>query len=143
MNGLIVIGILLFHGQTTQSSSRPQQPPASVPATATEKPWPPDGVSRVGGDVLAPRLVQQVKPNYTAAAMREKIQGIVTLDAVVKTDGSVGEVRVAKSLDRENGLDDEAINCVKKWRFKPASRKSDGVLIPVVVQIDMSFSLKK
>jgi protein TonB len=98
-------------------------------------------VSLVGRDVLAPRLVREVKPNYPAEAMRAKVQGIVTVDAVVNADGSVGVVRVARSVDREYGLDDEAVTCAKTWRFKPASRKSDGGVIPVMVQIDIAFAL--
>ena len=106
-----------------------------------EKPWPPAGVVPPGNGVVAPRLVKDEKPNYTAAAMQEKIAGRVLLEVVVNADGKVGDVRVTQSLDREYGLDDQAVAAVKQWEFKPGTR--DGVAIPVVVKIEMTFTLRK
>jgi TonB family protein len=93
-----------------------------------------------GNGVIAPRVVQQAKPQYTRAAMSAKIQGTVWLEAVVNTDGKVGEVKVIKSLDSVYGLDDEAIKAVKQFRFAPGTR--DGAPVPVRVQIEMDFSLQ-
>jgi len=104
--------------------------------------WPPAGVVVVPADgVIAPKLVKDVKPNYTAAAMQAKISGDVTLEAVVLADGKVGDVRVIKSLDREYGLDDQAVTAMKAWQFKPATK--DGAAIPVVVKVEMTFALRK
>ena len=63
------------------------------------------------------------------------------LEAVVQTDGTVGEVRVKRSLDRQFGLDDEAVATVKKWKFTAGTK--DGVAVPALVEIEMTFSLKK
>ena len=68
---------------------------------------------------LSPVVIREVKPNYTGEAMRARIQGMVTMEAVVMPDGSVGNVHIIKSLDNVFGLDQEAIATVKKWRFKP------------------------
>ena len=106
-----------------------------------EKPWPPAGVVVPGNGVIAPRLVKDEKPKYTADAMRAQIAGTVWLDVVVLTDGKVGDVRVTQSLDREFGLDDQAIAAVKQWEFKPGTK--DGVAVPVAVKVEMTFSLKK
>jgi protein TonB len=106
-----------------------------------EKPWPPAGVVPPGNGVIAPRLVKDEKPRYTADAMRAKIAGSVWLEVVVLTDGKVGEVRVSQSLDRQFGLDDQAIAAVKQWEFKPGTK--DGVAIPVVVKVEMTFTLRK
>ena len=111
-------------------------PPGKVTA---EKPWPPPGVLREGPGVTTPRLIKEVKPNYTAEAMRNKVQGVVFLEAVVNTDGTVGEVRVKRSLDKASGLDDEAVNCVKKWVFTPGAK--GGVAVPVLVEVEMAFTL--
>ena len=110
---------------------------APAPQTTAEKPWPPDGVVRLGQGIKAPRLLKEFKPRYTPEAMQAGIEGTVTLEAVVKTDGTVGEVRVTRSLDREFGLDDEAVACVRKWEFAAGTR--DGVAVPVLVEIEMSF----
>lgn len=98
------------------------------------------GAYRPGNGVISPRLLVEVKPSYTADAMRAKIQGVVTLEAVVLPDGSVGNVHVTRSLDRTFGLDDEAIRTVKKWRFQPGTRL--GQPVPVLVEIEMTFTLR-
>jgi protein TonB len=117
------------------------QPPAAATQTPVEAPWPPAGVSRPGGEVTAPRLDKEFKPKYTAAAMRARVQGNIAMEAVVLADGTVGEVRVTRSLDREYGLDDEAVRTLKKWLFKPGTR--DGVAVPVLVEVEMTFTLRK
>ena len=89
--------------------------------------------------VKPPVLVREVKPKYTKGAMDRQVQGSVELEAVVKTDGTVGEVRVTKSLDPE--LDDEAISALKEWRFRPGTK--DAKAVDVQVQIELTFTLKK
>ena len=59
------------------------------------------------------------KPQYTADAMRAKVQGTVLLECVVMPDGSVGNVEIVRSLDSTFGLDQEAIKAAKQWRFRP------------------------
>lgn len=89
----------------------------------------------------SPVLIREYKPSYTEEARRAKIEGIVEMDAVVLEDGSVGDVTVTKSLDREYGLDDEAVKTLKKWLFKPATK--DGKPVAVHVFVEMSFTLRK
>jgi len=72
--------------------------------------------------------------------MRAKIQGSVTLEIVVRPDGSVGDVRVIRSLDSSFGLDRQAIIAAKKWRFAPGTR--NGEPTPVVMTIDLTFVLR-
>jgi protein TonB len=98
------------------------------------------GAYRPGNGVTQPRLLREVKPNYTADAMRAKIQGVVWLEAVVMENGSVGQVRVTRSLDPTFGLDLEAERTVKKWVFAPGMRL--GQPVPVVIEIEMSFTLR-
>ena len=98
------------------------------------------GVYRPGNGVISPRLLQEVKPGYTGEAMRAKIQGVVVMEAVVMPDGSVGNVKITRSLDPQFGLDQEAIKTVKKWRFAPGTRF--GQPVPVLVEIEMTFTLR-
>ncbi|HXW05309.1 MAG TPA: TonB family protein [Vicinamibacterales bacterium] len=99
------------------------------------------GAYRPGNGITPPSLLQEVRPNYTADAMRAKIQGVVTLEAVVLADGSVGPVRVTRSLDPTFGLDQEAERTVKKWRFRPGTNRL-GEAVPVLVEIEMTFTLR-
>ena len=108
-----------------------------LPAQTTE---PPSGTYRPGQSVTAPVLVRETKPNYTAAAMRARIQGIVVLECIVMPDGSVGEVRVARSLDSVFGLDEQAVNSLKQWRFRPGMK--DGAPVAVLVTVEMSYTLR-
>ena len=96
------------------------------------------GVYRAGGAVSAPRLVKEVKPGYTSAALRSRTQGTVMLEAVVTTDGCTSQIRVVRSLD-PGGLDEEAITAVAQWRFEPGRL---GVTpVDVVVRIVLDFSI--
>lgn len=106
-----------------------------------EKPWPPAGVLKSGKDVTAPRLIRDEKPKYTAEAMRNKIEGAVFMQAVIERTGRVGEVRVTRSLDREFGLDEQAVRAVRKWQFEPGHK--NGVAVAVLVDIEMTFALRK
>ena len=99
-------------------------------------------VAKVGAQTATtmPVLVKDVKPQYTQAAREARIQGNVLLDAVVLKDGTVGDVTVTKSLDKEYGLDDQAVKALKQWQFKPGTK--DGKPADVRVSIEMSFTLK-
>ena len=93
-----------------------------------------------GGGIEWPRPVFQVKPQYTNDAMRAKLQGMVTLEVVVRADGTVGDAKVVRSLDPIFGLDQAAIAAVKAWKFKPGMR--DGKPIPVLVTVELTFTLR-
>jgi protein TonB len=93
-----------------------------------------------GNGVSWPRLVRDVRPAYTADAMRARITGSVGLSCVVDRDGSVRDCRLTRSLDRRHGLDEEALRAARLWKFLPARRRDEPV--PVRVTIDMDFSLR-
>ena len=72
--------------------------------------------------------------------MKARIQGSVVLEAVVLADGTVGDVRVMRSLDRDTGLDQAAVRAAREWRFEPGTLLGNPV--PVIVILDLSFRLK-
>jgi periplasmic protein TonB len=98
------------------------------------------GTYRPGNGVSIPRVLREVKPQYTSDAMRAKVQGTVLLECVVRPDGSVGDVQILRSLDGVFGLDQEAIKAAKQWRFAPGTRMGEPV--PVVVTIELTFTLR-
>ena len=115
-------------------TTRSPEPPVASAATETSY--------RAGSaGVVLPRVVREARPNYTATAMDKHVEGVVVLECVVKADGTVGDVRVVRSLDAQFGLDDEAIKAAKQWRFSPGTK--DGVPVPVLVSIELTFTLKK
>ena len=90
--------------------------------------------------VSLPTLVKDVKPNYTADAIANRIQGTVLLSVVVLSNGTVGDVSVVRSLDTTYGLDAQAVLAAKQWLFNPGVK--DGVPVAVRVTIEMSFTLR-
>lgn len=87
-----------------------------------------------------PVLIRQVRPAYTGAALAAKIQGTVTLEAEVLANGTVGAIKIIKSLDRVHGLDQEAIRAARQWLFVPAM--AGGKPIDVIVQLLLDFNLR-
>lgn len=90
------------------------------------------------GSKPGPKLLREMKPAYTPQAMRDKVQGVVTVEAVVDTTGAVVQPRIARSLDID--LDQTAVAAVRQWRFEPATR--DGAPVAAVVSVDMRFTLR-
>ena len=87
-----------------------------------------------------PTVIREKKAEYTPEARRAKIEGNVVLEGVVMADGTLGAMRVVKSLDTTYGLDEQAIKAAKEWRFTPGTK--DGKPVPVKVTIEMTFTLR-
>jgi protein TonB len=98
------------------------------------------GAYRPGSGISLPTVLREVKPAYTADAMRAKVQGSVWLECIVMPDGSVGDVKVTRSLDPIFGLDQEAIKAAKMWKFRPGMRQNEPV--PVIITIELTFTLR-
>lgn len=96
------------------------------------------GPFRPGSGIEPPRLLREVKADYTDEGRRRNVTGDVVLEIVVRRDGSVGDVRVMQGLG--SGLDERAVGAVRQWRFDPARRK--GVAVDVIVEVAVEFSLR-
>ena len=104
---------------------------------------PAEEVYRPGNGISSPVPITQPKPKYPRAAMDAKIEGVVLLECVVRADGTVGDISVLRSLDKEFGLDDAAVAAAKLWTFQPGIRQRDKKPVAVRVTIEMAFTLKK
>jgi TonB family protein len=96
------------------------------------------GPYRPGSGVEPPRLLREVKAQYTDEARRRSVSGDVILEIVVRRDGTVGDVTILQGLGA--GLDRRAVDAVRQWRFDPATRK--GVPVDVVVEVAVEFMLR-
>ncbi len=85
------------------------------------------------GDLVAPLATRKVDPGYPAELMRRNVQGTVTLYAVIRSDGSVGEVRVLRGVDER--LDEYARAALSHWHFHPATKNGSAVDLEAVVLI--------
>ena len=121
-----------------------------LPAAATDPPPttrtpgapvsnPPHGYASETPGLSSPVVLRQPKPSYTAEAMREKIQGTVVVEAVVGTDGRVRDARVTKSLDKEFGLDDQALKAAREWEFRPGT--INGRPVAAAVTLELLFTI--
>jgi protein TonB len=92
--------------------------------------------------VTSPFLLHEVRPNYTAEAMRAKLQGKVEMAAVVRSDGTVdpNSIKITRSLDPTFGLDQQAIIAVRQWRFRPGTLH--GQPVAVIVNVELTFTLR-
>ena len=80
-----------------------------------------------GGDAALMKFLQS-HINYPPMAAENNVQGKVILQFVVEKDGKVGEVKVARSVDKD--LDREAIRVVKTLpRFTPGRQNGQPVRV--------------
>ena len=94
---------------------------------------PADKPLKVGGGVSAPKVIYRQEPQYTEGARKAHVQGTVLLWLIVRADGTVGDIKVEKSLDKE--LDENAIASVKRWRFIPAEKNGESVAVEAHIEV--------
>jgi TonB family protein len=96
------------------------------------------GPFRPGSGIEPPRLLREVRADYTEDARRRALEGEVVLEIIVRRDGTVGDIRILKRLGA--GLDDRATDAVRQWRFQPARRA--GAPVDVIVEVAVEFKLR-
>jgi TonB family protein len=90
-----------------------------------------------GGGVTAPTLLWKTEPEYSEEARKARLQGTVLLRIEVNTVGQAQHVTVRQSLGL--GLDDQAIEAVKRWKFSPG--KVNGKPAVMVAYVEVNFRL--
>lgn len=89
-----------------------------------------------GTEALAAFVQKNV--HYPAVARQNGVQGRVFVSFVIKTDGSVGNVKVTKGI--ASGCDEEAVRVIKALpRWTPG--KQNGRLVPVSYTFPVVFAL--
>jgi protein TonB len=96
------------------------------------------GLERVGGRISAPIPLNNVEAEFSDEARRAKYQGVVLVSVIVDAQGNPQDPRVVRALGM--GLDEKALEAVRKYRFKPAMR--DGrTPVAVMVNVEVNFHL--
>jgi TonB family protein len=85
------------------------------------------------GELLAPVATEKSDPGYPLELIRANVHGLVTLYAVIHSDGKVGDIRVLNSPDER--LDSYAAQALARWKFLPAVRAGKPVALEAVVVI--------
>lgn len=96
------------------------------------------GGNHNGGGVTGPKLIYRVDPEYSEEARKARFEGVVILEAIVRRDGGVDLVRVIRSVGL--GLDECAVDAVKKWRFRPATK--NGAPVDMPLKVEVSFNIR-
>ena len=91
---------------------------------------------RVGGDIKEPKKIKDVKPVYPEDAKNAGIQGIIILESIIGTDGSVQEAKVLRGVPQ---LDKAALDAVMQWRYTPTLL--NGEPVEVVMTVTVTFTL--
>ena len=78
------------------------------------------------------------EPPYTDEARKAKLQGNVTLCVLIGADGRAARIQLVKGLGL--GLDEQALQAVRSWRFVPA-RDARRQPVPTWVTIETRFQL--
>ena len=96
------------------------------------------GPYRAGSGIDPPKVLYEARPRYTEEARQSGVEGDVVLEIVVRSDGSVGDVRVLRRLG--SGLDEQAVQAVRQWKFSAATRF--GTPVDVLVEVAVEFQLR-
>jgi TonB family protein len=102
----------------------------AVPAASAAPPV------RIGGDVREPKKIRDVKPVYPPEALAAGVRGVVIIEAVIGTDGTVSDARILRSVPL---LDQAALDAVRQWQF--TTTYLNGVATPVIMTVTVNFSM--
>lgn len=97
----------------------------------------PESIRRVGGDVTAPEKISGDPHEYTEMARKARLQGVVIVEVIIDEQGNVEKARILKGLPM--GLDKQALDAVKTYKFRPATEH--GQPVRVFYTVTLNFQL--
>ncbi len=107
------------------------QPPASI-----------DGKSvttkvKVQAGISSGLLVKKVAPVYPGQARHDRIQGTVTLQAVISKTGDITDL---EALSGPMELVPSAVNAVRQWKYRPYLLNGEPVFVETQIQVNYMLS---
>jgi protein TonB len=87
--------------------------------------------------IARPEVTRRAYPKYPASVRNQRISGVVLVEMVVEADGRLGDLQVVETAHPD--LVAPALECIRKWRFKPATK--DGASIAVTATMEIAFAL--
>ncbi len=99
----------------------------------------PDGetVRNIGGVVTPPAVIRQVAPTFSEEARKAKFGGTVLVGLIVDSQGIPEHVHIIRGVGM--GLDENAVEAVKQYHFRPAME--DGKPVPVALNVQVNFKI--
>ncbi|MGO9094145.1 MAG: energy transducer TonB [Bryobacteraceae bacterium] len=112
-----------------------EAPPVKIQATGAQE-KPPDRV-KIGGVVMAGKLIHRVTPEYPPLAKLAHVCGTVRLQAIISRDGRIQGLQV---LGGHALLVQAAVDAVAQWIYQPTTLNGD--VVEVLTTIDVNFTLR-
>ena len=94
-------------------------------------------IVHIGGPVQAPSLIYSIEPEFSEEARKAKFSGNVQVYLWVDEHGNPSHVRVVRGVGM--GLDEKAVEAVRQYKFKPATK--DGKPVKVDLYVDVNFNI--
>jgi TonB family protein len=93
---------------------------------------------RPKGKLSGPVALRKVDPKYPQSAIKQRIDGEVILYAIIRKDGHVDSIQLVRGLDPL--LDQNAMEALARWQFRPATREGQPVDLEAVIHIPFHFN---
>ena len=89
------------------------------------------------GELSGPVPLDKVDPKYPQSMIDQHIDGEVVLYAIIRKDGSIGNIQIVRKLDPQ--LDKYSMDALARWKFRPGTRAGVPIDIEAVVHIPFRF----
>lgn len=93
---------------------------------------------RIGGRIQSARLTHRVVPEYPRDALEQRVSGVVKLEAIIATDGSVRDMRLIAGHPMLAGA---AMDAVAQWRYRPTRLNGQAVEVITLVQVFFKLTI--
>jgi TonB family protein len=93
----------------------------------------PDGPHITSSELTGPATMKKVDPKYPQSLISDRVEGEVVLYAIIRGDGSVDGIQLVRGVDEQ--LDDNAMQALSQWKFRPATRQGTPVELEAIVHI--------
>jgi TonB family protein len=88
--------------------------------------------------VQSAKILTKVTPSYPAAAKEARVQGAVTLDAIIGVDGKPRALRV-RNAEIDPELARAAVESVSQWRYRPTLLNDEPIEIATTVVVNFTL----
>ena len=95
------------------------------------------GLRHIGGAVSSPVVIYEAEPEFSVEARKAKFMGVVLVNLIVGADGLPTNVHVLRGVGM--GLDEKAVEAVRKYRFKPAMEAGNAVAVEMNVEVNFQI----
>jgi TonB family protein len=97
----------------------------------------PDKVMHIGGKIQKPAVIYMPMAQFSEQARAAHFSGQVLIYLLVDKNGKPQHIRVVKGVGM--GLDQNAVEAVRKYKFKPATLNGEPVTVDLYVNVNFQI----